>query len=46
MGPVAPGLSLWHVPDDDGRLRPVIVFPGNVGDGGALADLVDWLLAA
>jgi uncharacterized protein YgbK (DUF1537 family) len=46
VGPVAPGVSLWHVTADDGTLRPVIVFPGNVGDPEALARLVDELLAS
>jgi uncharacterized protein YgbK (DUF1537 family) len=45
IGPVAPGISLWLVDEDAGAARrPVIVFPGNVGDPETLADLVDRLL--
>jgi uncharacterized protein YgbK (DUF1537 family) len=44
VGPVAPGVSLWLACDADGRRRPVIVFPGNVGDDRTLADLVDRVL--
>jgi uncharacterized protein YgbK (DUF1537 family) len=40
VGPVGHGASLWSVPVGDGRLLPTIVAPGNVGDDGALADLV------
>jgi uncharacterized protein YgbK (DUF1537 family) len=39
VGPVAPGVSLWLAAE-----RPVIVFPGNVGAPGSLAELVDRLL--
>jgi uncharacterized protein YgbK (DUF1537 family) len=46
VGPVAAGISLWLAHADDGRERPVIVFPGNVGDDGTLAELVDRLLEA
>ena len=45
VGPVAPGISLWLVNEDAGEAqRPVIVFPGNVGEAETLADLVDRLL--
>jgi uncharacterized protein YgbK (DUF1537 family) len=45
VGPVAAGISLWLVNEDAGEAqRPVIVFPGNVGDAETLADLVDRLL--
>jgi uncharacterized protein YgbK (DUF1537 family) len=44
VGPVAPGVSLWLAHQGSGRSRPVIVFPGNVGDDGTLADLVERLL--
>jgi uncharacterized protein YgbK (DUF1537 family) len=45
VGPVAPGVSLWSVPDG-AAARPVIIFPGNVGAPGTLADLVDGLLGS
>jgi len=44
VGPVAPGISLWLVPTAGAEPYPVIVFPGNVGDAGTLADLVDLIL--
>jgi uncharacterized protein YgbK (DUF1537 family) len=44
VGPVAPGVSLWLAHESGGRSRPVIVFPGNVGDDGTLAELVGKLL--
>lgn len=44
VGPVAPGVSLWHAHANGGPPRPVIVFPGNVGDEDTLAGLVDDLL--
>jgi uncharacterized protein YgbK (DUF1537 family) len=44
VGPVAPGISLWRAFEPDGQRRPVIVFPGNVGDEAALVRLVDRLL--
>jgi uncharacterized protein YgbK (DUF1537 family) len=44
VGPVAPGVSLWLAHEPEGEDRPVIVFPGNVGDEGTLAELVDRLL--
>jgi uncharacterized protein YgbK (DUF1537 family) len=44
VGPVAPGVSLWLAHQGGGSSRPVIVFPGNVGDDGTLADLVERLL--
>ena len=45
VGPVAPGISLWHVFERDGESpHPVIVFPGNVGDTTTLVDLVERLL--
>jgi uncharacterized protein YgbK (DUF1537 family) len=44
VGPVAPGVSLWHAHANDGTPRPVIVFPGNVGDEDTLAGLVDDLM--
>ena len=42
LGPLVPGVALWRV---DGRRGSVdyVVFPGNVGDDGALADVVDLL---
>jgi uncharacterized protein YgbK (DUF1537 family) len=40
-GPVRPGIGLWRL---DGGRR-VLVFPGNVGDDHALADLVEEILA-
>ena len=46
VGPVAPGVSLWLAYEDGGGPRPVIVFPGNVGDDRALAELVERLLEA
>jgi uncharacterized protein YgbK (DUF1537 family) len=44
VGPVAPGVSLWLADESGGGSRPVIVFPGNVGDDRTLAELVDRLL--
>jgi uncharacterized protein YgbK (DUF1537 family) len=44
VGPVAPGVSLWHAHTNGGPPRPVIVFPGNVGDEDTLAGLVDDLM--
>jgi uncharacterized protein YgbK (DUF1537 family) len=45
VGPVAPGVSLWHAFErDGGPPHPVIVFPGNVGDTTTLAELVERLL--
>ncbi len=45
VGPVAPGVSLWLAHEDAGAARrPVIVFPGNVGETDTLAELVDRLL--
>ena len=44
VGPVAPGVSLWLAHEGDGGSRPVIVFPGNVGEDDTLAELVDRLL--
>lgn len=46
VGPVAPGVSLWLASQPGGKSRPVIVFPGNVGDADTLAELVDRLLGA
>jgi len=46
VGPVAPGVSLWHAHADGGARRPVIVFPGNIGDEDSLARLVEGLLEA
>ncbi len=45
VGPVAPGISLWRVSEGNGHDRPVIVFPGNVGDPYTLAELVDRLIS-
>jgi uncharacterized protein YgbK (DUF1537 family) len=45
VGPVAPGISLWHAHANGGPPRPVIVFPGNVGMENSLAGLVDDLMA-
>lgn len=39
-GPVRPGVSLWRLESG----RRCLVFPGNIGDTGALADLVDEVL--
>ncbi len=44
VGPVAPGVSLWSAFEAGGRTRPVIVFPGNVGEPETLAELVDRML--
>lgn len=45
VGPVAPGISLWRVFADGGCYEyPVIVFPGNVGEAGTLAELVTLIL--
>jgi uncharacterized protein YgbK (DUF1537 family) len=44
VGPVVPGVSLWLADSDGHSSRPVIVFPGNVGDADTLAELVDRLM--
>ena len=44
VGPIASGVSLWSVDEGNGRNRPVIVFPGNVGEPYTLAELVDRLI--
>jgi uncharacterized protein YgbK (DUF1537 family) len=44
VGPVAPGVSLWSAFEDQGRTRPVLVFPGNVGEPETLAELIDRML--
>ena len=36
VGPLAEGIALWQVEGSD-----LVVFPGNVGDDAALADLVE-----
>lgn len=46
IGPVTTGISLWRVASEAGEERPVIVFPGNVGDTHELADLVKRLMEA
>jgi uncharacterized protein YgbK (DUF1537 family) len=43
LGPLAPGVALWSVDSDLGSV-PYVVFPGNVGDERALADVVSMLL--
>jgi uncharacterized protein YgbK (DUF1537 family) len=43
VGPIAPGVSLWHLPRAT-EAFPFIVFPGNVGAPDSLANLVDELL--
>lgn len=40
IGPIAPGVALWEG-GTTGTGRRLAVFPGNVGDDDALADLVD-----
>jgi uncharacterized protein YgbK (DUF1537 family) len=42
LGPLVPGVALWRV---EGRRGAVdyVVFPGNVGDDGTLAEVVDLL---
>ena len=43
-GPMLPGIvSLWEPMAGPARGVPYIVFPGNVGDDQALADVVDKL---
>jgi uncharacterized protein YgbK (DUF1537 family) len=44
VGPVAPGVSLWLALEKAGSWRPVIVFPGNIGETDSLAELVDRLM--
>jgi uncharacterized protein YgbK (DUF1537 family) len=44
VGPVTPGVSLWLAHEPGGTDRPVIVFPGNVGEADTLAELVERLL--
>jgi uncharacterized protein YgbK (DUF1537 family) len=43
VGPLADGIALWRVLDRSGEPAQLVVFPGNVGDTGSLADLVDRL---
>ncbi|MBE6478190.1 MAG: hypothetical protein E7Z97_09040 [Propionibacteriaceae bacterium] len=43
-GPMLPGIiSLWEPVDGPARGIPYVVFPGNVGDEGSLADVIDTL---
>jgi uncharacterized protein YgbK (DUF1537 family) len=44
VGPLTAGVSLWLAHEPTGTDRPVIVFPGNVGETDTLAELVDHLL--
>jgi uncharacterized protein YgbK (DUF1537 family) len=44
VGPVLPGVSRWAAEWPDGRSVDYLVVPGNVGDDGLLADLVDALV--
>lgn len=46
LGPVVPGVSLWSLERRMGPALPYLVFPGNVGDDGTLAEVVDLVLAA
>jgi len=43
IGPVAPGISLWHVTLPEGAAMSYVVFPGNVGGDDALVDVVERL---
>ena len=44
LGPVANGIALWEVYPAAGKPRPVIVFPGNVGDADELAEIVQLMI--
>ncbi len=46
LGPIAPGVPVWRL-DENSRFPGLIyvVFPGNVGDENALADVVEKLKA-
>ena len=41
VGPVLPGVSMWRVSDDLGRIRTVLIVPGNVGEDALLVRIVD-----
>jgi uncharacterized protein YgbK (DUF1537 family) len=43
-GPLAPGISLWHVPASSWQV-PLVVFPGNVGGPDSLAELIHRLVS-
>lgn len=45
IGPIASGVALWRIEREHGTIA-YVVFPGNVGDEGALAHVVDLVLAA
>jgi uncharacterized protein YgbK (DUF1537 family) len=45
VGPVLPGVSLWHAEARDGRLEYLVV-PGNVGDDDLLVRLLDAVTRA
>ena len=46
VGPVADGVALWRVSRPGKETVPYIVFPGNVGSDGALADIVARILGS
>jgi hypothetical protein len=42
-GPLRGGISLWTVDTPEQEALPVVVFPGNVGGGDDLAELVEQI---
>ncbi len=44
VGPVVPGVALWHVQRSGGGEVPYLVVPGNVGDDDLLVTIVDGIL--
>jgi uncharacterized protein YgbK (DUF1537 family) len=47
LGQILPGVPVWRLgPESRYPALPYVVFPGNVGDEGALADLVRSLKSA
>ncbi len=46
LGPLLDGVSLWSVDTPERKALPFVVFPGNVGGDGELADLVEAIEGA
>jgi uncharacterized protein YgbK (DUF1537 family) len=46
LGQVSPGVPVWRLgPESRFAGAPYVVFPGNVGDAGTLAEIVLGLVA-
>lgn len=46
LGQLEAGISVWSVEADDGRMRPVVVVPGNMGAPDVLRRLWESVAAA